>query len=144
LEEAQMHPAPPADKRTLIRRATFDLIGLPPTAQEVDAFLADQSPQSFAKVVDRLLDSPHYGERGGRHWLDLVRYGDTNGADENPALPEAWRYRDYVVRMINRDLPLDQFIVQQLAGDLLPAPADEQAAGDLLTATGMLVIGPKM
>ncbi len=144
LEAAQMHPAPPADKRTLIRRATFDLIGLPPTPAEVDAFLADRSPQSFAKVIDRLLDSPHYGERWGRHWLDLVRYGDTNGADENHALPEAWRYRDWVVRMINHDLPLDQFIVQQLAGDLLPAPEDEQAAGDLLTATGMLVIGPKM
>jgi hypothetical protein len=144
LEEEQMRPAPPADKRTLIRRATFDLIGLPPTPQEVDAFLADQSPQSFAKVVDRLLDSPHYGERWGRHWLDLVRYGDTNGADENHALPEAWRYRDWVVRMLNRDLPLDRFITEQLAGDLLPQPEDEQAAGDLLTATGMLVIGPKM
>jgi len=144
LEEAGMQPAAQADKRTLIRRATFDLIGLPPTVEEVNDFLADDSADAFAKVIDRLLESPHYGERWGRHWLDLVRYADTNGADENHQLPEAWRYRDWVVRKINDDLPLDQFITQQLAGDLLPTPEDEQAAGDLLTATGMLVIGPKM
>lgn len=139
-----MQPAAAADKRTLIRRATFDLIGLPPTVDEVDAFLADESPDAFARVVDRLLASPHYGERWGRHWLDLVRYATSNGADENHGLPNAWRYRDWVVRMLNQDLPLDQFIIQQLAGDLLPVPADEQQAGDLLTATGMLVLGPKM
>lgn len=144
LEQSGMQPAVAADKRTLIRRATFDLIGLPPTVDEVYAFLADESPDAFAKVVDRLLASPHYGERWGRHWLDLVRYATTNGADENHGLPNAWRYRDWVVRMMNQDLPLDQFIIQQLAGDLLSVPADEQEAGDLLTATGMLVIGPKM
>lgn len=144
LQSEGMEPAPRADKRALIRRATFDLTGLPPTVEEVQAFLADESPRSFATVIDRLLDSPQYGERWGRHWLDLVRYADSNGADENHDLPQAWRYRDWVVRMINRDLPFDQFITQQLAGDLLPVPADEQAAGDLLTATGMLVIGPKM
>ena len=137
-------PALKADKRTLIRRATYDLIGLPPTVEEVRSFLADDSEHSFEKVVDRLLDSPHYGERWGRHWLDLVRYANTNGADENHGLPNAWRYRDWVVRMLNRDLPLNDFIVHQLAGDLLPAPSDEGSAGDLLTATGMLVIGPKM
>lgn len=144
LEEIGASPAPQADKRTLLRRVTFDLTGLPPTAEEIEAFLNDDSPESFSRVVDRLLASPRYGERWGRHWLDLVRYATSNGADENHALPEAWRYRDWVVRMFNENLPFDQFIVQQLAGDLLPTPADERRAGDLLTATGMLVIGPKM
>lgn len=144
LEQAGLEPSPEADKRTLIRRATFDLIGLPPTSEEVEAFVADNAPGSFARLVDRLLDSPHYGERWGRHWLDLVRYADTNGADENHALPHAWRYREWVIRMLNADLPMDQFLVRQLAGDLLPVPADEREAGDLLTATGMLVVGPKM
>ncbi len=133
-----------ADKPVLIRRASFDLIGLPPTPADVHAFLADKSPDAYERVIDRLLASPHYGERWGRHWLDLVRYADTNGADENHALPNAWRYRDWVVQKLNSDLPIDDFLVQQLAGDLLPAPSDEQAAGDLLAATGMLVIGPKM
>ena len=144
LEHEGLTPAAPADKRTLIRRATFDLTGLPPTVDEVNAFLADSAPDSFSRVLDRLLASPRYGERWGRHWLDLVRYATSNGADENHGLPNAWRYRDWVVRMINQDLPMDQFIVQQMAGDLLPVPSDEQQAGDLLTATGMLVIGPKM
>jgi len=144
LQNESMSPAPEADKRTLIRRATFDLTGLPPTVDEINAFLADAQPDAFSRVVDRLLASPRYGERWGRHWLDLVRYATTNGADENHGLPNAWRYRDWVVKVINQDLPLDQFIVQQLAGDLLPVPEDEQLAGDLLTATGMLVIGPKM
>jgi len=144
LQENGMQPAHAADKRTLIRRATYDLTGLPPTVEEVVAFLADDGVDSFARVVDRLLETPRYGERWGRHWLDLVRYATTNGADENHKLPNAWRYRDWVIRMINDDLPLDQFIVQQLAGDLLPTGESEQQAGDLLTATGMLVIGPKM
>jgi len=144
LETANIQPRPRADKATLIRRAAFDLIGLPPTVEQVDAFLADDSPDAYAKVIDSLLQSPHYGERWGRHWLDLVRYADTNGADENHALPNAWHYRDWVVRMINRDLPLDQFMIEQLAGDLLPQTGDEQIDGDRLTATGMLVIGPKM
>ncbi|PQO41180.1 PSD1 and planctomycete cytochrome C domain-containing protein [Blastopirellula marina] len=144
LEANQMTPALPAAKATLIRRATFDLIGLPPTEEEVNAFLADESPDAFAQVIDRLLASPHYGERWGRHWLDLVRYADTNGADENHQMPVAWRYRDWVVRQMNADLPFDQFITQQLAGDLLVPPSDEQEAGELLTATGMLIVGPKM
>ena len=139
-----MKPAPRVDKWTLIRRATFDLTGLPPTPEEVEAFLADPSPDAYPRLIERLLQSPHYGERWGRHWLDVVRYADSNGADENHDLPTAWRYRDWVVRMFNRDLPFDQFVIQQLAGDMLPTPADEQEAGDLLTATGMLVIGPKM
>lgn len=144
LRDSEFAPAARAEKRTLIRRATFDLIGLPPTVAEVHEFLADESPRAFARVVDRLLDSPQYGERWGRHWLDLVRYADTNGADENHSMPEAWRYRNWVFQKMNEDLPLDEFIVQQLAGDLLPVPDDEKAAGDLLAATGMLVIGPKM
>lgn len=144
LEAAGMTPRPRADKATLIRRASFDLIGLPPSVAEVEAFLADQSPDAFAKVIDNLLQSPHYGERWGRHWLDLVRYADTNGADENHQLPNAWHYRDWVVRMINRDQPLDQFIIEQLAGDLLEKTGDEQIDGDRITATGMMVIGPKM
>ncbi|MBX3421433.1 MAG: PSD1 domain-containing protein [Pirellulaceae bacterium] len=144
LEAAGMQPRPRADRQTLIRRAYFDLVGLPPTIAQVDAFLNDECPAAFANVVESLLESPHYGERWGRHWLDLVRYADSNGADENHQLPNAWHYRDWVVRMINRDQPLDQFIIEQLAGDLLPKTGDEQIDGDRLTATGMLVIGPKM
>jgi hypothetical protein len=144
LRQAGMEPAVAADRRTLIRRATFDLTGLPPTPEETAAFIADPAEDAFDRVVDRLLSSPAYGERWGRHWLDLVRYATTNGADENHGLPEAWRYRDWVIRSLNVDLPMDQLIVQQLAGDLLPVPEDEQAAGDLLTATGLLVLGPKM
>lgn len=144
LEAAGMKPRPKADKETLIRRASFDLTGLPPTAEEIEAFLADETPEAFEKLVDSLLQSPHYGERWGRHWLDLVRYADSNGADENHDLPNAWHYRDWVVRMMNRDQPLDQFIIDQLAGDLLPKTGDEQIDGDRLIATGMLVIGPKM
>jgi mono/diheme cytochrome c family protein len=143
LEANALHPAPAADKRQLIRRATFDLHGLPPTIEEVEAFLADASPGAFARVVDRLLASPRYGERWGRRWLDLARYADSNGMDENMAMAHAWRYRDYVVSAFNRDLPYDQFICQQLAGDLLPA-VDDAAALEGLVATGFLVLGPKM
>lgn len=144
LQDSGYTPATQAGKRTLIRRATFDLIGLPPTPAQIDDFLKDESIGAFSKVVDRLLASPLYGERWGRHWLDLVRYANTSGADENHPLPNAWKYRDWVVQSFNKDLRLDDFIVRQLAGDLLPTPTDDQAAGDLLTATGMLVIGPKM
>jgi mono/diheme cytochrome c family protein len=143
LEAQGLSPAPAADRRTLIRRATFDLIGLPPTPEEVEAFLADQSSDAFAHVVDRLLASPRYGERWGRHWLDVARYADSNGMDENLAFANAYRYRDYVVRAFNRDLPFDQFIRQQLAGDLLPPAGDD---GDLerIVATGFLTLGAKM
>jgi hypothetical protein len=122
LEDAGLKPAPPADKRTLIRRVTFDLIGLPPTPQEIDAFLKDQSPEAFAKVVDRLLDSPHYGERWARHWLDLVRFAETQGHEFDFDLPEAYLYRDYVIRALNADVPYDQFVMEHIAGDLLPSP----------------------
>lgn len=139
LGAAHLKPSPPADKRTLIRRATFDLIGLPPTPEEVAAFLADKSPDAFAKVVDRLLASPRYGERWGRHWLDVARYADTKGYvfEEDRHYPYAYTYRDYVIRAFNEDLPYDQFIKQQLAADLLPDNGDKRA----LAALGYLTLG---
>jgi cytochrome c553 len=143
LEAKGLKPAPPADKRTLIRRATLDLHGLPPTPAEIDAFLGDDSPNAFARVVNRLLGSPRYGESWGRHWLDVVRYADSNGMDDNLAYVDAWRYRDYVVAAFNKDKPYDRFIREQLAGDLLaPAELDDPYEG--LIATGFLTLGPKM
>ncbi len=143
LEAAELHPAVPTGKRTLIRRATFDLTGLPPTPDEIDEFLADNSPDAFARLVDRLLASPAYGERWGRHWLDVARYADSNGLDENLAHANAFRYRDYVVAAFNKDKPFDRFIQEQLAGDLLEsANVDEQL--EALTATTFLVLGAKM
>jgi hypothetical protein len=120
LEKEGLKPAPPADKLTLLRRATFDLTGLPPTEREIADFLADDSPRAFEEVVDRLLASPRYGERWGRHWLDVARYADSTGADEDHRYPYAWRYRDYVIDAFNRDLPYDRFLLEQVAGDLLP------------------------
>jgi cytochrome c553 len=143
LEKNGLHPAPPADKRTLIRRATFDLTGLPPTPQEVDAFLADTSADAFGKVIERLLASPHYGERWGRHWLDVARYADSNGMDENVAYGHAWRYRDYVVRAFNNDKPFDEFLVEQIAGDLLPTH-EQRSKEDAIAATGFLALGGKV
>ena len=119
LEEKGLTPAVPADKRTLLRRVSFDLIGLPPTPEEIDAFLADRSPKAFETVVERLLDSPHYGERWGRHWLDLVRYAETNGHEYDNDKLDAWRYRDYVIRALNDDVPYDRFVKEHIAGDLL-------------------------
>jgi mono/diheme cytochrome c family protein len=143
LEAADVAPSPPADKRTLLRRATFDLTGLPPTPEEVDAFLADNSPDAFARVADRLLASPRYGEKYGRHWLDLARYGDSNGLDENLAYASAFRYRDYVIGAFNKDKPYDRFVQEQIAGDLLShASLDEELAG--IVATGFLSLGAKM
>ncbi len=138
LTEKGLTYAPLADKRTLIRRATFDLIGLPPTPKEVDDFLADNSHDAFDKVIERLLASPHYGERWGRHWLDVARYADSNGMDENIAFGNAWRYRDYVVRAFNDDKPFDQFLSEQIAGDLLPRNEDA------LAATGFLALGARV
>ena len=143
LEAAGLSPSPRADKRTLIRRVTLDLTGLPPTPDEIDAFLADDSPTAFARVVDRLLDSPRYGERWGRHWLDVARYADSNGLDENVAHGNAWRYRDYVAAAFNRDKPFDRFVIEQLAGDLLPFESEAQQHEQLI-ATGFLGIGPKV
>jgi hypothetical protein len=138
LNDSGLALAPPADKRTLIRRAAFDLTGLPPTPEEIDVFLKDESPTAFAKVVDRLLASPHYGERWGRHWLDVARYGESTANDSNAVMRYAWRYRDYVVRAFNADKPYDEFVIEQLAGDLLPVPTR-----DSITATGFLMVGPK-
>jgi mono/diheme cytochrome c family protein len=143
LEAAGLQPAPPADKRTLIRRATFDLIGLPPSPAEVAAFLADESNSAFARVVDRLLASPQYGERWGRHWLDVARYADSNGLDENLAYASAWRYRDYVIAAFNHDKPFNRFLQEQIAGDLLP-PESSGGPFDGLIATGFLCLGAKM
>lgn len=144
LDESGLNPAPPADRRTLIRRATFDLTGLPPRPEDVDVFLADESPNAFAKVIDRLLESPHYGERWGRHWLDVARYADSNGLDENIAHGNAWRYRDYVVNSFNHDKPFDEFVVEQLAGDLLPKSGNRSVDYQHLIATAFLALGPKV
>jgi hypothetical protein len=137
LEAKGLSPAPPADKRTLIRRATYDLTGLPPTPEEIDAFLKDESPDAFAKVVDRLLASPAYGERWGRHWMDVVRYADTAGDNSDYPIPQIYRYRNWVIDAFNRDLPYDEFVRQQIAGDLLPSK-DEADRRAKLIATGYL------
>ncbi|WP_339727114.1 PSD1 and planctomycete cytochrome C domain-containing protein [uncultured Gimesia sp.] len=144
LEQAGLTPAKPADKRTLIRRTTFDLTGLPPTPEEIDEFLNDTSPQAFENVVDRLLASPHYGEHWGRHWLDIARYADSNGLDENIAFGNAWKYRDYVVNALNKDKPYDLFLKEQLAGDLLEPAKNVEERNERLTATGFLSLGPKV
>ena len=117
LQAERLKPAPPADRPTFIRRLTFDLTGLPPSPDEVATFVTDQSPDAFERLTDRLLASPHYGEKWGRHWLDLVRYGETNGYERDSAKPFAWRYRDYVISSLNKDKPYDQFVREQLAGD---------------------------
>src|SRR6185503_8602178 len=138
LEQAGLSPAPPADKRTLLRRATYDLTGLPPTPAEIDAFVRDEAPDAFARVVDRVLASPRYGERWGRHWLDVARYADTTGPRLG-RIPFSYTYRDWVIRASNEDLPYDEFLLKQLAADKLPglsAPAD-------LAALGFLTVGRK-
>jgi hypothetical protein len=138
-----LRQAPNADRPTLLRRISLDLIGLPPTPEEIEAFVADRSPDAWERVVDRLLASPAFGERWGRHWLDLAQYADSNGKDENFTYHDAWRYRDHVIASFNAGKPLEQFIQEQLAGDLLPAENQRQR-DELLTATGFLVVGPKM
>jgi len=155
LEEAGLSPAPAADKRTLIRRAKFDLLGLPPTPAEIEAFVADDTPDAFARLVDRYLAAPEYGQRWGRHWLDVARYADSNGQDENLAYVNAFRYRDYVVDAFNSDKPYDQFLREQIAGDLLPDESSSSATTEdsatreqqrfaRTVATGFLTLGPKM
>jgi hypothetical protein len=143
LEAAGLHPAPPADRRTLSRRATLDLLGIPPSVGEMDEFLRDRSPDAFERVIDRLLESPRYGERWGRHWLDVVRYADSNGMDDNLAYSDACRYRDYVIRSFNSDKPFDRFTEEQIAGDLL-AESEPAKRDDSIVATGFMAIGPKM
>jgi hypothetical protein len=129
LEKEGIAPAPEADRVTLLRRLSFDLLGLPPSPEEVDRFLRDTSPQAYERLVERLLASPHYGERWGRHWLDAARYADSDGYEKDGGRPFAWRYRHWVIDALNRDLPFDRFTVEQLAGDLLPgATAGQRAA----------------
>ena len=137
LAEAKLDAAPRADRRTLIRRATLDLTGLPPTANEIDAFVADRSPDAYEKLVERLLASPRYGEQMARHWLDVVRYADSAGFSNDFVRPNAWRYRDYVIRAFNSDMPYDRFVREQLAGDELKDPTPDQ-----LIAVGFLRMGP--
>jgi hypothetical protein len=142
LKAKSLTPVGAAEKRTLIRRVYFDLTGLPPTGEQVEAYLADSSPKAFEKVVDRLLASPRFGERWARHWLDLARYAESTGKTVNFNYPHAWRYRDYVIGALNADKPYDQFIREQLAGDLLPTN-DPKLKAERLIATGFLAIGPK-
>jgi hypothetical protein len=162
LEQQALGPLEQAPPRKLIRRLYFDLIGLPPTPEQVAKFLNDQRPDAWQRLVDRLLSSPQYGQRWGRHWLDVARYGDSNGGDENHAYPLAWRYRDYVISSINDDLPYDTFVHEQLAGDLLESTGSDDAVdvksessrpssssfhsrnNARLTATGFLALGTKI
>lgn len=140
LESAGFPSAKAADKRTLIRRATFDLLGVPPTPDEVNAFLADQSPDAFEKLVDRLLSSPLYGERWGRHWMDVVRYADTAGDNADYPVPEARLYRDYIINAFNADKPYDQFVQEQLAGDLLARQGADDQFAERLIGTGFIAL----
>ncbi len=139
LEAAGLRPAPPASREQLLRRVTFDLIGLPPTPAEIDAFVHDPAPNAYEKVIDRLLLSPQYGERWGRHWLDLARYAESNGYEHDEIRPNAWRYRDYVIQSFNADKPYDRFVKEQLAGDELYP--DDPAA---IVATAFNLLGPDM
>jgi hypothetical protein len=142
LESKKLSPVSDADRVTLIRRVTFDLTGLPPTPEEIEAFTKDKSKDAFANVVDQLLASPAFGERWGRHWLDVARYGESSGPSRNIPYPHAWKYRDYVIDAVNHDVPFDRFLKEQIAGDLLPAK-DSTERDRLATATGFLAIGAK-
>ena len=133
LDQRGLKPAPLADKRTLLRRAYLDLIGLPPTPQQTREFIEDHSPDAWEKLIDRLLASPHYGERWGRHWLDVARYADSNGYEHDFDRPNAWRYRDYVIQAFNKDTPFNVFLEEQLAGDEMA-----EVTYDRLIATGFL------
>ncbi|MBI2808745.1 MAG: PSD1 domain-containing protein [Planctomycetes bacterium] len=139
MQEKGLAPVADADRTILLRRLSFDIVGLPPTPEEIDAFLADKSAKAVEKVVDRLLASPHYGERWGRHWLDVARYAETNGNADNVLFPTAFRYRDYVIAAYNSDKPYDRFIQEQVAGDLLPVK-DAGERDQNLTATGLLAL----
>ncbi len=146
LDDKGLSPAKSADKQTLLRRLYFDLIGLPPSPQEVETFLRDTSPDAVEKVVDRLLASPHFGERWGRHWLDLVRYAETRGHEFDYAIPNAYQYRDYVVRALNADIPYHQFVLEHLAGDLLTNPRrhPQQGFNESILGTGFWFLGEEV
>ncbi|MDI1314112.1 DUF1549 domain-containing protein, partial [Prosthecobacter sp.] len=137
LEAAGLKPSAEADRATLIRRVTLDLTGLPPSPEEVAVFVADESPQAWERLIDRLLESPHYGVRWGRHWLDLARYADSSGFHNDLDRPYAWKYRDYVIRSFNEDKPYGRFVAEQIAGDEIVG-ADESS----LIATGFCRNGP--
>ena len=143
LQENNLTPSSAADRRTLLRRITYDLVGLPPALDELESFMLDHGPYAIERVIDRLLASPHYGERWGRHWLDVVRYADTTANDGNFVMRYAWRYRNYVIDALNRDLPYDAFIVEQIAGDLLPQTGQTSTDTRRTIATGFLMLGPK-
>ena len=143
IENSGLAPAAVAERRILVRRAYLDLHGLPPTTKEIQDFVLDDRPDAWARLIDKLLASPRYGERWGRHWLDVARYSDSNGMDEDIAHPEAWRYRDYVIRSFNEDKRFDDFIVEQIAGDLLPDDSLEQRR-EQVAGLGFLSVGPKM
>lgn len=143
IEKGGYVPTEPAGKRVLVRRAYLDLHGLPPSTEQIENFLEDERDDAWKRLIDELLESPRYGERWGRHWLDVARYSDTNGMDEDIAYPSAWRYRDYVIASFNEDKPFDQFIIEQLAGDLLPAK-DLPEKRDQTVGLGFLSVGPKM
>src|SRR5687768_14973114 len=142
LEKRGLSPAKPADKRTLLRRMTFDLLGLPPEPEKVERFALAKPEHMFADAVEEALRSPHFGERWGRHWLDLARYADSNGLDQNTLFQNAWRYRDWVIGAFNSDKPYNEFVREQLAGDLLPASDDKDRHAKWI-ATGFLMLGPK-
>jgi hypothetical protein len=137
LQTLDLSPSATADRATLIRRVTYDLIGLPPTPEEIDAFVSDEAPDAFERLVDRLLASPHYGERWARHWLDVARFGESQGFERDIVRDHSWRYRDYVIRSFNDDLPYDQFVREQIAGDVI-----EPVRSEGVIATGFLVAGP--
>ncbi|MCC7376895.1 MAG: DUF1549 domain-containing protein [Verrucomicrobiales bacterium] len=140
LEKTRVTPAPEAERRTLLRRVSYDLTGLPPTTDEIEAFVKDTAPDAWARVIDRLLDSPHYGEHWGRHWLDVVRYADTAGETADYPVPVAWRYRDYVIASFNADKPYDEFLREQVAGDILAKRGDPERFAERVTATGYLAL----
>src|SRR2546423_4899491 len=137
LRKESLEPSLPASKQTLMRRLTFDLTGLPPTPSEIAAFAGDRSPDAYRKLVERLLASPHYGERWGQHWLDVVRFGESDGFEYDTHRRDAWRYRDYVIRAFNNDKPYDRFLTEQLVGDEIAPKEDET-----LVAAGFNRLGP--
>src|SRR5205085_2258586 len=136
-----LRPNPDADRAVLLRRLSFALIGMPPSPAEIDAFVNDRSPDAIVRVVDRLLASPHFGERWGRHWLDVARFAESSGGGRSLLFKDAWRYRDYVIRAFNLDRPYDQFVKEQVAGDLLPV-SDAERRRQYLIATAFLLLGP--
>jgi hypothetical protein len=146
LEDKGLSPAKPAEKRTLLRRLCFDIIGLPPSPEEMQAFLTDASPDAVEKVVDRLLSSPHFGERWGRHWLDLVRYAEARGHEFDYNIPNAYQYRDYVIRALNADVPYNRFVLEHLAGDRLTNPRlhPQHGFNESILATGFWFLGEEV